>query len=194
MHLDERQPRDLDRVAQRPRVVRPRARVEDQPVGVVGGLVQLLHELTLVVGVEEARLQLELAPEPRDPVLELGEGQPAVVLRRPAVEGVEVDPVQDRDPVPHSSPPSAARTSRSETGAPVRTSPGASTSTNPTRPPRFFLSRWTASNTASVSIDGSTVVGSPAPSSRSPTSARRSGWPESVSAASRPSPTASPWR
>ena len=48
--LDRRQPGDLDRVAQRPRVVRPGARVQQQAVGVVARLVQLLDVLALVVG------------------------------------------------------------------------------------------------------------------------------------------------
>ena len=69
--LDGRQPGDLDRVAQRPRVVRPGAGVEQQPVGVVGGAVQLLDELALEVGLEEARLEPELVRELADLALEL---------------------------------------------------------------------------------------------------------------------------
>src|SRR4051794_27669325 len=193
VHLDGGQPRDLDRVAQRPRIVCPRARVEDQPVGEVGRLVQLLHELGLVVGLEEARLQPELAPEARDLVLELGVREPAVVLCRAPVERAQVDPVQDGDAALHRNPASAARTSLSATGTPVRTSPSASTSTNPTRPPRRFLSRWTAASTASWSTSGSSAVGSPRSPNSSATSPRSSGRPDRVSAESSPSPTASPW-
>ena len=76
VHLDRRQAGDLDRVAQRPRVVRPRARVEQQPVGVVARLVQLLDVLALVVGLEEARLEPELARELLDALLEPRERQP----------------------------------------------------------------------------------------------------------------------
>ena len=57
VHLHRRQPGDLDGVAQRPRVVRPGARVEQQPVGVVGRLVDLLDVVALVVGLEEPGLQ-----------------------------------------------------------------------------------------------------------------------------------------
>ena len=71
VHLDRRQPGDLERVADRPRVVRPGAGVEQQPVGVVGAPVQLLDELALVVGLEEARLEAELARELRRSALEL---------------------------------------------------------------------------------------------------------------------------
>ena len=80
MDLDRRQPGDLDGVADRPRVVRPGAGVEHQPVGVVGARVQLLDELALVVGLEEAGLEPELARELRDPALEQGERQAAVEL------------------------------------------------------------------------------------------------------------------
>src|SRR3954449_12564703 len=150
VHLDRGQPGDLQRVADRPRVVRPRPRVEHDPVGVVGRLVELLDELALVVALEEVAREVELAAELRDPLLELGEGEPAVVLGGPAVERPEVDAVQDGHAVLHRiSPPNADRTSPSETGAPVRTSPGASTRTKPTRPPRRFLSRCTAASTAS---------------------------------------------
>src|SRR3954471_13428379 len=141
VHLDRGQPGDLQRVADRPRVVRPRAGVEHDPVGVVGCLVELLDELALMVALKEVARKVQLAAELRDPLLELGEGQPAVVLGGPAVQRAEVDAVQDGHAVLHRvSPASAARTSPSETGTPVRTSPGASTSTNPTRPPRRFLS------------------------------------------------------
>ena len=70
MDLDGRQRGQLDRVAQRPRVVRPRAGVEQQAVRVVIDLVELLDVLALVVGLEEDRLQLQLVREPLDPVLE----------------------------------------------------------------------------------------------------------------------------
>ena len=63
VHLDDRPPERLERVADRPAVVRPGAGVEQQPVRVVGGLVQLLDELALVIGVEEARLEAELVPK-----------------------------------------------------------------------------------------------------------------------------------
>ena len=52
VHLDRRQAGHLERVADRLGVVRPRARVEDQP-GRRSRLVQLLAELALVVRLEE---------------------------------------------------------------------------------------------------------------------------------------------
>ncbi len=113
MDLDGRQPGDLERVADRPRVVRPGARVEHQPVGVVARLVELLDVLALEVGLEEAHLEPELAGEAPDLLLEPREGQPAVVLGRPAVERVEVDAVHDGDAVPHDRSNSATAARRS---------------------------------------------------------------------------------
>ena len=196
MHLHRGQSGDLDGVAERPRVVRPRARVQHEPVGVVGRLVDLLDVLPLVVGLEEACVQAELAREAVDPLLELGEGEPAIVLGRPAVERVEVDAVEHGHPVPHGARNSATarRSSASSTGRPGRTSPGASTSTKPTRPPRRFLSRRVAATTAPGSTALSSEVGSPRAASSAATSARSAAWPDSSSAASMPSPTASPWR
>ena len=60
VHLDRRQAGDLERVADRPRVVRPRARVQQDAVLRLAGLVQLLAELALAVRLEERRLEAQL--------------------------------------------------------------------------------------------------------------------------------------
>ena len=71
MDLDARQPAELQRVADRPRVVRPGAGVEQDPVGVVGGAMELLDELTLVVGLKEGGLEPERVAVLGDAPLEL---------------------------------------------------------------------------------------------------------------------------
>ena len=58
--LDRRQAGQLERVADRVGVVGPGAGVEDDPVGDALEAVQMLDELALVVGLEEARLEPEL--------------------------------------------------------------------------------------------------------------------------------------
>src|SRR5918911_560855 len=58
--LDRRKPRDLERVADRPGVVRPRPGVQDDAVGEVLQAVQVLDELLLRVRLEEARREPEL--------------------------------------------------------------------------------------------------------------------------------------
>ena len=80
VHLHRRQVRHLERVADRPRVVGPRARVEDQPVGALAGPVQPLAELALVIRLRRSSAQPELARELLDLHLELGERHAAVVL------------------------------------------------------------------------------------------------------------------
>jgi hypothetical protein len=62
---------DLERVAYRPGVVRPGTRVQEDRVGVPVEGVQALDEGPLVVGLEEARLQAELAGVGPDPLFEL---------------------------------------------------------------------------------------------------------------------------
>ena len=69
--LERGQAGDLQRVADRPRVVGPRAGVQEDRVGVRAQRVQVLDELALVVGVEEARGQAQRARVVLDPLLEL---------------------------------------------------------------------------------------------------------------------------
>ena len=49
VHLDDRDLEDVERVVDRVAVVRPRARVDDQPVGVAVGVVDPVDVLALVV-------------------------------------------------------------------------------------------------------------------------------------------------
>ncbi len=97
--LDRRLAGDLERVADRPRVVRPRPGVDEDGVGGPGDAVQVLAELALVVGLEEGGLEIELAGVAVDPVLELGERLGPVDLGVAAPERVEVDAVHHRHPV-----------------------------------------------------------------------------------------------
>ena len=85
VHLDRRQRRDLERVADRPRVVGPGAGVQHEPVGDLGDLVQLLDELALEVRLQEADLEAQVVGPGRDLLLEAIERQVAVVRRRRAV-------------------------------------------------------------------------------------------------------------
>jgi hypothetical protein len=99
VHLDRGHPRKLEGIADRPRVVGPGAGVEDRSVGELGKPVQVLDVLTLVVGLEEGRLQAQLAPPALDLVLELGQGEVPVEEGIAAPEHVEIDAVQHLDPV-----------------------------------------------------------------------------------------------
>ena len=71
--LDGRQAAQLERVVDRPRVVRPGARIEHEAVGALAGAVQELAVLALVVRLVEAHLEAELARVALDLDLELGE-------------------------------------------------------------------------------------------------------------------------
>src|SRR5689334_2727472 len=133
VHLDGRQSGDLQRVADGPRVVRPGAGVHDDGVREAVEAVEVLDELALGVGLEEAHLEPEVARVALDLLLQAVVGQLAVDGRRTAAELVEVDPVHDLDAVAgaHRSDNSrtAARTSAAPTAWPVVTRPGACTST-----------------------------------------------------------------
>src|SRR5437763_7943297 len=196
MDLDRREGGDLQRVADRPRVMRPRSRVEHDGVGVLAQRVQALDECALVIALKEARREVQLAGFALDPLLELGKRERAVQRRVAATELVEVHAVHDLDARPRAhaaSSATAARTSSAASWHPTSTSPGAATSTNGTSPERRFLSRASASSTAST-VAPSNFTGRPRPRSSSSTVSRRPCCPERRSAASSPSPTASPWR
>src|SRR5439155_5394260 len=183
------------RVADRPRVVGPRAGIEHDGIGAAGKRVQALDERALVVCVKEARREAQLAAVLLDPALELGERERAVQQRIAAAELIQVDPVHDLDavwPAAHRvSSSTAARSSPASTSVSWLTSPGACTSTNGTPARRRFLSRATASSTASTEAPVSTT-GSPRSMSSSRTRARSASAPDRRSAASSPRPSASP--
>src|SRR5947209_11856361 len=198
VNLHRGQAGQLQGVADRVGVVGPRPGVEDEPVGQALEAVQALHELALVVGVEEPHLEPQLGALGLDLQLELLEAHRSVVGWVAASELIEVDSVHDLDSVPDATHGTNSRTAetsaRGGTWHPGRTSPGRSSSTNGTlRSPRRFLSRAVAITTASGSAPSSRV-GRPRAASSSCTSARSSAWPERRSAARRPSATASPWR
>jgi hypothetical protein len=79
--------------------VRPGPGVDDRGVGEVDDAVQLLDELTLVVGLKEARVDRELDRERIDRLLELQKRHPAVVRGIAPPELVEVDAVHHVDAV-----------------------------------------------------------------------------------------------
>src|SRR4051812_48656783 len=195
MHLDRGQAGDVERVADRVRVVGPRAGVQDEPVGQRRRAVEQLAELALVVRLRERQLESELAPEVVDPRLELRQREAAVQLRVAPLEHVEVHAVDHLDAVLHGECTSstAASTSASPTTCPWDTSPGACTSTNGTSDPRRFLSRPTSSTTSRGEAPEK-LSGSPRAASSSDTSRRSASRPDSRSAARSPMPTASPWR
>ena len=142
----------------RPRVVRPGARVQDHPVGHPGQVVQVLDELALGVGLEAARVQPQLVPE----LLDRSARAPAACARRSAPgrggrarrSSRRASPDagtsdQSTGLMTAASSATAARSCASATAQPTRTAPGASTSTNGGRAaPRRFLSWATASSTA----------------------------------------------
>ena len=71
----------LERVVDRPRVVRPGAGVDDDAVVVVVGVVAPLDELALAVRLAALHGQLELAAPVVDAALELGDREAAVERR-----------------------------------------------------------------------------------------------------------------
>ena len=87
----------LERVADRPAVVRPRARVHNEAVGGVERRVQELDVLALVVRLPAADLEAQLAGPRVDLRLEILERAVAVDAGVASPEQVEVDPVEDVD-------------------------------------------------------------------------------------------------
>jgi hypothetical protein len=79
--------------------VRPRARVEHRTVGNVVESVQAFDVLGLAVGLKDAHGEPELSSEAPNLLLELGEGEIAVVLAGATTEHVEVDAVENLDAI-----------------------------------------------------------------------------------------------
>ena len=97
MHLDDGHVEELERVADRVAVVRPRPRVCDHSVRPVERLVDPVDVLALAVRLLALHARAEIARPLIDPRLELVERGAAVLLRIAAAEHVEVDAVEDED-------------------------------------------------------------------------------------------------
>ena len=94
VHLDDRLREQLDGVVDRPAVVRPRRRVEDDAVGHVERLVQPVDVRALVVRLAAADGQAELLAPRVEPRLELAKRERPVDGRIAPAELVQVDAVQ----------------------------------------------------------------------------------------------------
>ena len=97
VHLDERYLEGLERVVDRPRVVRPGAGVDDQPVGGAERLMEEADVLALVVRLAAPHLEVELARPGVDLRLQVLDRLVAVDRLVAPAEQVEVDPVEDVD-------------------------------------------------------------------------------------------------
>ena len=98
MDLHDGHGEELERVVDRPRIVRPRTGIRDHAVRPLVRLVAPVDELALVVRLPAARRALELDGPLVDPRLELGEPETPVELGITDRQRVEVDAVQHRDP------------------------------------------------------------------------------------------------
>src|SRR4051794_29565581 len=198
VHLDRRDASQVERVPDRPRVVSPGACIQDRGVADLRQAMEVLDEIALGVRLEERGLEIKLTGEALDLNLELREREVAVDVVIAAAEHVEIDAMHHLDSVAsdraHLSSSTTARTLSGSTSSPQRGSPGSESSTNPSPSRLCFLSRCIAVSTSSVLTDGSSETGSACEASRAWTSFRSPSASESRSAASRPRPTASPWR
>ena len=97
VHLDERDGERLERVVDRPRVVRPGPGIDDQAVGRPERLVEEADVLALVVRLPAAHLEIELARPRVDLRLQILDRLVAVDRLVAPTEQVEVDPVEDVD-------------------------------------------------------------------------------------------------
>ena len=97
VHLDERYLEGLERIVDRPRVMRPGSRVDDQAVGGAERLMEKADVLALVVRLAAPHLQVELAGPGVDLRLEILDRLAAVDRLVAPAEQVEVDPVEDVD-------------------------------------------------------------------------------------------------
>src|SRR4051794_6894975 len=90
VHLDDRRVEELERVADRIAVVRPRAGIRDDAAGPVKGVVAPPDVFALAVRLAAVGVELELARPGVDLALELVQAEPAVELGVATVQDVEI--------------------------------------------------------------------------------------------------------
>src|SRR6185312_5882964 len=183
VHLDDRDRERLERVVDRPRVVRPGGGIDDDRVDGVVRVMAPLDELALVVRLAALHGQLERTRPLVDAALELRDREASVELRVATAEDVQIDAVEHEHP--HAiNLSSSRRTSASGRTTPV-SGPAAPRRTRCGTPPRAFLSRCIACQARSRST--------PTGRGRNTSSTTRVSRPERRSAASSPRATARPW-
>src|SRR3954453_910791 len=137
--LDDRDRERLERIVDRPRIVRPRGGVDDDRGDGVVRVVAPLDELALVVRLAALDGELERPRPLVDAALELRDRQAPVELRVTAAQDVQIDSVEHQDS--HAiNLSSSRRTSDSGRTTPC-SGPFAPRRTRRTSPPRVFLSR-----------------------------------------------------
>src|SRR5580765_4018520 len=207
VHLDRREARAHDRVADRDARMREAARVEDHTVTAAASLVQGVDENALVRALERLDLATELTRKCNEARVHIFQRHAAVDFRLACSERLEVGSVQDEDAehrgrlqardVLAPAKASAARTSRDSTARGTLASPMRVVNTQRTAPLARFLSCCMALSRRSTETRG-IRAGSPrwssAASSRTCDSgARPATRTESQAAARMPIATASPW-
>src|SRR5215831_1854555 len=150
MHLDRREARTRDRIADRDARVREAARVEDHTVTAAASLVQRVDENALVRALERLDLATELTGECDEARVHLFQRHAAVDFRLACSERLEVGSVQDEDAehrgrlqaraVLAPATTRAARTSRDSTPRGTLASPIRGVNTQRTSPRTRFLS------------------------------------------------------
>src|SRR5262249_27627150 len=145
----------LDGVAQRVRVVRQSAGVEDQPLHPAPLGVELVDQRPLVIALKNSKLEPQLARPGAQPRVELGELRRAVDLRLALAQKVQVGPVQDEHL--HRGVSENSSSARSTPSASISSEmagttcalPMPASTTNLNAPPSAFLSLRAAAITAS---------------------------------------------
>ena len=97
VHLDHRERHRFDAVVQRNAVLRQAARIDERAGGVIHVLVEQVDERAFVVRLEHDQLDLELAREHLQLLVDLGERHRAVDVRLAAAEEIKVGAVQDQN-------------------------------------------------------------------------------------------------
>ncbi len=97
VHLDERRTELRAGVEERQRVVRPRTGVEDDRRALVGGGVEPVEQLALVVGLLHLDVEAQLVTPGRAQARQLTVGRRPVDLRLPTPEPPEVGSVEHQD-------------------------------------------------------------------------------------------------
>src|SRR5579859_3248426 len=152
--LDDRQPQGLQTIVEGYRIVRERARVDDDSLRAGALLLQEVDDLALVVALENGDLDVQLLRLLAHHVVEVGQRPRAVYVRLALAQQVEVRPVDDDDLLHASAFLRTLRTSPGGTSWPTSAKPMRRGSTHATRPRRAFLSVGMTARTRSTSTRG----------------------------------------
>src|SRR5207302_9315440 len=156
VHLHHRHRERLETIVEGKRVVRERARVDDDPGRGRRLLLQEVDDLAFVVALEQRHLRVALSRGFANHLVQVGQRSGAVDVRLALAEQVQVGAVDDADLHPARAVRTTRLTRPGGTSCPISAKPMRRGSTQATRPRSAFLSVGMVARTLSTGTLGET--------------------------------------